>query len=421
MYLPWSRMKVEHVLMIAQLGVVFCALAVPEWLARVCPWLPVPHVSYLLPTLAPVAMVAWYLSKEVESGGKGITLRIDYFDVLFFVMICTWIIVEIYHAMHHDQPVRIWFIAEYAWAYVAYCVMRSYCQFAGFRRLAFKQIASVIFFLVAAQIAVEIAHAAALQQEARWVDLSELRNNNVLPFMTMFALTLILFEKADIFISWWMQVICLLLTATIIIYEGTRGAMVVGLALVLLYLAALSWNRVTVLKVMFGILLTLPLAGHYWEPIGDMVQRTIQGVQASNITYEESIGVLGGDVSSTFTRYQTIIRAFQRWVEFPVIGLGLEQLEEIKVLNLGIHSNLLTPLLAYGLVGFIPYFAVWIFLATVGVRSHGIAALAYLACAIGMLMFMSQMNWWLGMIIYALLTETDRPWSMDENKPLRQE
>lgn len=379
------------------------AFGVVEWIGLVFPWLSLPWFGQSFPYFAPMACIFWYANKRLAARENGWYIRLRTQDLLFAAMLTAWLTMEFYHAIVNGMELRLWFVLPYVWMYFFYLVTRSFDGLVDFRKTLAQATVIGALVLAVTQLAMEWYLHDSLQRDVRLVNLSQLRHNNSISYIGLFALTVLLFEnercKKDFrqSILWVVGVLFVIL----MLAEGTRGAWVPAIIVFTLWLVQ-QWRKGSYAPAIVASITVFAISTYFWSDIEAAWTRTLLGLGFESMSRLDSETLYGGDQASAYIRYRTLLLTVSHWLEHPWTGIGIGGVESIKVFGYSTESGLIIPVAAYGAVGLVSYVAFWGYAVVTGTRHLGIQGLAYSAVAIIPLLFVSGVNWWYGLLLYFL-------------------
>jgi hypothetical protein len=378
-------------------------IQIPDWIGKYFPGLLIPNFGYHFPLFVPVAGIVWLMNKLKRRQDEASKFLMPNFNFLILSTILIWFLGEVARSVLHGTEINPRLVLDMGFIYLGFCVLVSFGVSCGRRRFVLRRFMLTCLFFASLHLIISQFHVDDMQINVSYINLSELRNNNELAYLMVFVMALAIFERPALFGKWTVLFVVIPLVLVIALVEGSRGAMVILVMMLGLYIGRLAF--VTGLRFVFiGLVMALvAIVANYHELIGGLVQPTITGFQIEYVSYEESTGSLGGDAASTYTRYRTLLEGFYRWSENQIFGIGLNEVEAIRILDLGIHSVLIVPLYAYGIIGTVPYIAFWMYVVIQGWMSRGADAICYIVCLSAIMLIMADFKSWMSFVFYAIL------------------
>lgn len=387
-----------------------------ELLGRYFPQLNIPQWGYLLPFFAPVAVSIIITALAARSTNGNRRLEFTVVDIGFVVTLMIWLIIELLSAVLKDATVRPTTIANFFWTYIAFKALQSLGCTKQKSQLVIHIFLFVIVILVGSQLVLEFVYSATAEWETKDIILLEVRDNNYICYLAVFATGILINEPSSRFKSALLFIVILPLTILLLKTEGSRGAFLVFVAMTASGGGGWLYKQIGMkaLPVLAGSLALLAL--WQYEKLYELLAPTIAGLTTDYISYHDEIGESGGDMASAMTRYKTILLAFKEFAHSPIFGLGSEELDSIKVLDLGLHSNLLIPLFSYGVLGGLPFFLTILLLAIQDSPQGVRIGLFYCITLILALLFQAEFHPWLSIIFYVGLAQVQRSKEEASNK-----
>lgn len=400
----WSSLQAPSISLVSKalLTIVLLgALEAPEWLCLILdtpiPWIR-QYMPYSMPLVAAVIVFNWALQRRIYGG-----IRVHLFGLLFATFVCVLAVMAVIHSSHEGTELRLWLVTGFFWMFVFYVAVRSFEYLPDAR----QQIASLALFIVLAICVTQFVGAWLLMGTLGFAlpFLAErhFQHSPYIAYLAVFAIALIWFEM-----PWktaggkWAAYLLLVPLVVFIMYQQRNTGSLVILV-VLIAIKVLTWLPMHFQRsVRFNIGLagaavlaaSIPVLMQSSDP-------TLEGLHVPSISYDEYRN-LHGDVVSSYIRRETIKEQLRLFSQSPIFGVGLSRASDIRVLTLGMHSNLLYVLVTTGLLGF-GFMAIWLIYGLfISWKDRGYAALAVPSVMFAMMLLSTETNWWWAIVVFLI-------------------
>lgn len=374
------------------------AMEIPAWFVLVAK-LPIPWFGHYLPYMAPILFAVLGFNMAVNYRLRDGQLQFVPETLLFILFVVAIAIIEFVHWLRVGGDMQLWLVLAWVWMLVFFLTLRSFEYYLPDCRHQLLRLTVGLASCVAAlDFLLAIVLAPAWGKAPLGLSSDQLFDSAYVAYLAVFAVAVLLFEWPP---------------------RELRGKMVAYLMLVpgltcVAYLQRLA-GPMLILMALFAIkaFLVLPRRASLWVLLPSLLavigmwlnaavlskDPTLAGLGGGQFFFDE-IGLVHGDLISSFTRRETILAELREFLDSPILGVGMAQASTVKVLGSGMHSSLVYIPVTTGLVG-VGMMCLWLGWCAWGkVRREGVGGLPLFVLLGGMMLFSPEPVWWWSILFF---------------------
>lgn len=398
-----SIVSLNYILVLLLMIVLIGAIEIPDWMILITNS-PLPTLGrefpYWFPILAAIGIFNITLIHHIGFPKPSISLQ----TLSFFVFVVAMFLIELGHVLFGGVEFDGVLAFSLLWMFLFYSVLMLFNDVLNKARSWVVALSLLLIFLVCLSgVVITTFFSDGRGATSNWFDNNQLFDSTYMAYLALLGVLLVLFEwpfKLVGSLDLWVKVALLSFWIYVIRFHLLAGPELMLWA-VLLYKISLitrvNFSRlVPVASILMFVGLLIAFNGLYQNP-------TFQGLYGGQYLFDE-IGILHGDVISSFIRLETINQALRLFCEFPFFGVGMDAVTSIKVISLGLHSSFVYILVSSGLLGLF-FFSCWIYLSVTTYwrarRADSLPLMVYLS---GVSILIPTIFWWFGIIFYLFST-----------------
>ena len=353
-----------------------------------------------LPYLAPFCLLLLTINLSMTKGNAKLLIGTE--DVYFVIALLTWTLLEYYHNIEHSGA-NLYIVLSNFWFLVFYFLLKTYVRLSGIEVI--KELMNTTAYIITAVLLFHLA----LQGIARYsggaadfINESELFETNGMSLIALFLIHLILFympvktRMERLRLNFILIPLCIF----VIILNESRGALI--LLFLIFLIKTLLFTSLSKQAIIAGVLILFVLIFIRYFDTNWVVQQSefiYKSFSSEPVDMSADLVYhLPSSFVSSYQRITSIKLGLQSFSNNPIIGSGLVEAHSIRVAGYIIHSYYIFPLVAYGLIGIIPYILSFHYILKKGYIVMPRETIASLVFIIGAMTFDNEMSQW-----YALL------------------
>ena len=322
-------------------------LPVPYYLGGNPPWL----IWVCLPIL-------WLNIDRSSVVGRG-RLTVDREDMYFLFVMVFWCYLSwAQGSLRNASPGQTWFnlylVTTNVWFYLYYFLLKTYQDRVRVQARLVDITINTVSWMAVVHVMLYILAAVG---PAYFATL-DIYDHNGVALVALFGAFLLLFHQPTDarWATTWLLVGVML---TVILLNRTRGAVAV-------FIVLLAWRLVGLRKMLVfavtasGAVLAVRFVD--LEAVGILWRGLSFGIANADTLAQETLALLPDNLLSAYARNAANVLLVREFLEYPLVGIGMDQAYNVRVLGYISHTYYLYPFAAFGLVGAVPYllyFVVW--------------------------------------------------------------
>lgn len=362
----------------------------------------IPQFGYLAPFFFPFSVLVWLMNKRNTSYTGRMSISLTEVDLAILSTILVWIVAELLHTILGQRETQLRLVANMVYIWVAYYTLMSFGCEPTWRSTVLRGF--VIICLVWSIFAfLSILYTAEYRQLINPdINLSNLRNDNGLALVMSFSLAIALLERPFLFRP--LIVLCFIFPFTLLysITVSARGGIILIVLTVFFHIVQLITERNRLFLLLYFSFAVVAVS-YFHLPMMEAIENIMIVFGPVPHAYDFTAHSLPGDVASVYSRFSTISLNMEFLSVNPILGIGVKGVEELKIIDTGLHSALLYPFFAYGIFGTVPYILLLFYIVYEGVRLGGMISFYYVLCLGWILMVSADFVYWCGLGLYAIL------------------